>query len=262
GGGTQGGRECKEGAALGEERRNGARARSIDPARCTLTGLTSTPTDDATDWMTANWPVPEVSAASRNTAARITPGATCLSSSSHFALRLYSNCMKPVALPPGRDRLLTKPAPTGSATLTNTIGTVRVSCSSCPNDRVPEERMTSGAEATSSAAYLRTLAGSAMPQRDSICRLRPAVQPSTSIACRNASMRACPSASPAAVAPTKTPIRRAAEQHDEVTPLHVGASPPNNAARPIIVPASERPRGRFAAPSACQGTVGGSLGPA
>ena len=37
--------------------------------------------------------------------------------------------MKPVALPPGRARLSTKPAPTGSATIANTIGTVRVACS-------------------------------------------------------------------------------------------------------------------------------------
>src|SRR6266566_3073921 len=42
-------------------------------------------------------------------------GAISLSSSSHFALKLYSNSMKPVALPPGRAKLLTKPAPTGSA---------------------------------------------------------------------------------------------------------------------------------------------------
>ena len=42
---------------------------------------------------------------------------------------LYSKIMKPVALPPGRARLSTKPAPTGSATIGNTIGTVRVACS-------------------------------------------------------------------------------------------------------------------------------------
>ena len=34
-----------------------------------------------------------------------------------------------VALPPGRAKLETKPAPTGSMTTTNTIGTVRVACS-------------------------------------------------------------------------------------------------------------------------------------
>src|SRR5215831_7351820 len=41
-------------------------------------------------------------------------------SSSHFPLILYSNAMKPVALPPGLAKLFTKPAPTGSATAANT----------------------------------------------------------------------------------------------------------------------------------------------
>ena len=79
--------------------------------------------------MAANWPIPAVMAGSRRTAARVTPGAISLSSSSHFPLKPYSNWIKPVALPPGRARLSTKPAPTGSATFTNTIGTVRVACS-------------------------------------------------------------------------------------------------------------------------------------
>src|SRR5262249_60195410 len=37
-----------------------------------------------------------------------------LSSSTHFAPMLYSNEVNPVALPPGRAKLSTKPAPTGS----------------------------------------------------------------------------------------------------------------------------------------------------
>src|SRR6478736_2097060 len=53
-----------------------------------LTGLISIPIDGAADWITPNWPVPAVMAASRRTAARLTPGAICLSSSSHFALKL------------------------------------------------------------------------------------------------------------------------------------------------------------------------------
>ena len=66
---------------------------------------------------------------SRITAARVTRGAICLSSSSHFPLMPNSNWVKPVALPPGRARLATKPAPTGSMVCANTIGTVRVACS-------------------------------------------------------------------------------------------------------------------------------------
>jgi hypothetical protein len=47
---------------------------------------------------------------SRNTAARVIRGAISLSSSSHFPLVLNSNSVNPVALPPGRARLSTKPA--------------------------------------------------------------------------------------------------------------------------------------------------------
>ena len=81
------------------------------------------------------------------TAARVTPGAISLSSSSHFPLMPYSNRVKPVALPPGRARLSTKPAPTGSVTCANTIGTVRVACCNgatvevpCGQDDVRRER--------------------------------------------------------------------------------------------------------------------------
>ena len=94
-------------------------------------------------------------AGSRRTATRVTRGAISLSSSSHFPLKLYSNCMKPVTLPPGRARLSTKPAPTGSVTFTNTIGTVRVACCNAATIGRAVARMTSGASATSSAAYLR-----------------------------------------------------------------------------------------------------------
>src|SRR5262245_48504468 len=52
-----------------------------------VSGLTSTPTDRATDWMTANWPIPVIAVGSRRTTARVTPGTISLSSSSHFAHR-------------------------------------------------------------------------------------------------------------------------------------------------------------------------------
>ena len=44
--------------------------------------------------MAPNWPIPPAMAESRRTATRVTPGAICLSSSSHFALMPYSNSMK------------------------------------------------------------------------------------------------------------------------------------------------------------------------
>src|SRR5262245_36989886 len=64
-------------------------------------------------------------AGSRRTTTRVTVGAISLSSSSHFPLRLYSNSMKPVTLPPGCARLSTKSAPTGSGVIANTTGMVR-----------------------------------------------------------------------------------------------------------------------------------------
>src|SRR6516164_5972711 len=63
--------------------------------------------------------------------------------------------MNPVALPPGRAKLSIRPAPTGSPATGNTIGTVRVSCSSGATDKALPARMMSGVRATSSAACLR-----------------------------------------------------------------------------------------------------------
>src|SRR5262245_55103412 len=103
-----------------DERANAEIARSMSPGSRTLTGVNSTPNDGATDWMAPNCPVPAAIAGSRRTATRVTLGAISLRSSSHFAPMLYSNKTKPVALPPGRARLSTKPAPTGSIVPANT----------------------------------------------------------------------------------------------------------------------------------------------
>src|SRR5262249_43047223 len=84
---------------------------------------------------------------------------------SHFAPMPYSYSIKPVALPPGRASVSTKPAPTGSATCTNTIGTVRTACCNTATAGLPTARVTSGASATNSAAYLRLRSASIAPQR-------------------------------------------------------------------------------------------------
>src|SRR5215467_10773278 len=91
-------------------------ARSISSGSRTPIALNSTPSEGPTAWIAANWPTPSGEAGSRRTTARITPGDSSLSSSSNFAPTPYSNCVKPVALPPGRAKLSTKPAPTGSGT--------------------------------------------------------------------------------------------------------------------------------------------------
>ncbi len=150
--------------------------KEINDGLADLIALTSMPSDGATDWITAYWPIP-AEAGSRRTAVRVTFGAICLRSSSHFPHKLYSNVMNPVALPPGRARLLTKPSPTGSTTITNTIGMVWVACSIGGTAGLPETRMTSGASAANSAAYFRASMASAPGQRSSICTFRPSVQP-------------------------------------------------------------------------------------
>ena len=66
-------------------------------------------------------------------------GAICLSSSSHFAPMLYSKGMKPVALPPGRPRLSTKPEPTGS-------GDVRTRSARCGSPEATPPRSRAGGQ--------------------------------------------------------------------------------------------------------------------
>src|ERR1700730_8312214 len=60
-------------------------------------------------------------------AARVTRGTMSLSISIHLPLSDDSMLMNPVMLPPGRGRLSTNPHPTGSETMTNTMGMVLAS---------------------------------------------------------------------------------------------------------------------------------------
>ena len=113
-----------------------------------------------------------------------------------------------MALPPGRSRLVTKPAPTGSITIAKTIGRVRVACSNGATVAVPvPATRTSGASATNSAACLRSSSALVVAQRVSIRTLRSSVQPNRDMPCRNAAKRACDTGSSAADA-ICTPIRR------------------------------------------------------
>src|SRR5215813_9853244 len=109
-----------------ESRANVFIERSMSSGSCGSTGLTSTPREGATAWIAPSCPPPVRAVGSRITATRETTGAISLRSSSHLALIPNSNCVKPVALPPGRARVSTTPVPTGSVTFTNTIGTLRL----------------------------------------------------------------------------------------------------------------------------------------
>ena len=145
----------------------------------TATGVSSTPSDCATAWIAANWPMPAAEVGSRSTAARVTRGESCLSNSTHFPLMLYSKLVKPVALPPGRARLWINPAPTGSATVGHD-----------DRDRAGRLQQRRDGHAADAHDHVRSKrnqvrGGSAQPVRiatgeasGSICRSRPITQPS------------------------------------------------------------------------------------
>jgi hypothetical protein len=77
-----------------------------------------------------------------------------LSSSTYFPVTEASRFTNPVMLPPGRERLATKPWPMGSTTFPKTIGMVRVSCFSICVVGEAALKMRSGLAATISLANL------------------------------------------------------------------------------------------------------------
>src|SRR3954453_17447758 len=95
-----------------------------------------------------------------------------------FTLMPYSKSVKPVALPPGRAKVSTTPAPTGSMTPMNTMGTLLVSCCNGKAATALSARIMSGASATSSAACLRIVSELPPPQRVVIPILLPSIQSS------------------------------------------------------------------------------------
>src|SRR5262245_55045578 len=189
------------------ERANSATPRSISSASRTPTGVNSTPSECAPDWIAANWPTPATDVELRRTAARVMLGATCLSNSTHLPPKLYSKLVKPVALPPGRARLCTHPAPTGSGTFAITIGIVRVACSTGVRARAPAVTITSGVSATNSATCRRKDSASLPGKRYSIKRLAPTVQSRCRRVSSKAGLRASTSGSPAEKG-MSTPTRR------------------------------------------------------
>ena len=80
-------------------------------------------------------------------------------------------------------------------------------CSAGPAAALPGATIKLGPKTDQSAAPLRTSSGPSPPHLRSIRRLRPSLQPSSSILCRNAPSRARYSASPER-AETSTPTRR------------------------------------------------------
>src|SRR5262245_19914319 len=92
----------------------------------------------------------------------------------------------PVTTPPGRARLSTNPAPTGSVTRRNTIGVVLVACSNRSTAGLPTAKTTSGPSVDNSTANLRMSSTLPAPQRVSIRAFWPSAHPSFCSPSRNA----------------------------------------------------------------------------
>jgi len=112
---------------------------------------------------------------------------------------------KPVTFPPGRERLCTRPIPTGSATATNTIGMVAVADFRAEAACGPAATNTSGLRAIRSATEVASRSGG-WEKRYSTVRFLPSIQPwscSPSNNTRSLRLRARPLPSPIARKPSR-----------------------------------------------------------
>ena len=111
-----GARECDDGA--------------LDIAESRVsTAISSTPSDGATACTARELAAYRRRRAGSRSTPRVTRRRHLFEQREPFRGEAEFEQRKPVALPPGRTRLVTKPAPPGPSTWTNTIGTVRVACS-------------------------------------------------------------------------------------------------------------------------------------
>ena len=133
-------------------RANSSMARSNSAASRPPTATNGMANAGMRAWMAPNMPISDGEARSRMAPIRTMSGAMSLRVSSHLPAIEYSKLTNPVIFPPGRARLPTNPAPTGSSTCANTIGIVRVSCCMTTKVGKPPFMMTSGAKPTSSGA--------------------------------------------------------------------------------------------------------------
>src|SRR5262249_55030481 len=112
-------------------------------------------------------------------------GTTSRNSSRRLPARSVDWSDRPVMLPPGRDRLATKPLPTGSFATANTIGMTDVACFAA-RSAVPDVTMTSTFSWTSSAAISTNRSSRPSAQRSSPRMVRPSIQPKSRNRCTKA----------------------------------------------------------------------------
>ena len=99
---------------------------AIASATGLVTGTVATIGAIISGWHVRDLPAYSLGYGLNSIATRTMRGAICLSNSSHLPAIVGSVKMKPVTLPPGRAKLVTKPLPIGSATIAKTMGIVRV----------------------------------------------------------------------------------------------------------------------------------------
>ena len=132
-------------------------------------------------------------------------GIASLSISSLLVISWVDKLASPVTLPPGRARLLTKPAPTGSPTFAITMGMVVVAFFAANVAGVPETTMRSTLRRTKSAAARSgTRSGFCSANRYSMVIFFPSIHPRLLSSCLNASTSA---ALPEAVLGSRKPMR-------------------------------------------------------
>ena len=160
-------------------------------------------------------------------AIRVAPGRTSCSSSSRLATSSTPIKVAPVTFPPGRPRLDTKPALTGSEAVVNTIGIVfvaaiaaRIATSLAP------AQMTATLRLTRSAAMAGSRSNWPSAQRYSMATLRPSAKPASPRPRWNPAMR---SVHCAADTPCSTPITGIAGCCARAASGHVAAAPPRSA---------------------------------
>ncbi len=113
-------------------------------------------------------------------------GRTSRKSSSRLPARSVAWFDSPVTLPPGRDRLATRPVATGSPATAKTIGMTDVACLAARITAVPDVTMRSTLRRMNSAAISAARSVRPSAQRYSIAIVRPSIQPSSRSRCTKA----------------------------------------------------------------------------
>jgi hypothetical protein len=117
---------------------------------------------------------------------RARPGTISRNNSSRLLTVSVCWTDRPVTLPPGRDRLATRPVPTGSVCKANTMGMTVVACFAAMTGPPDHVIMTSTLSRTKSAAISAKRSVRPSAQRYSIATFRFSIQPSSRSRCTKA----------------------------------------------------------------------------